>query len=80
MYKSYLYQIADSETGEIIDVIRDEEIAEIFAREYIRKWATDDDPVSIDCYMIEADEDSGRWDEDDDGQYMWTLDSLNGVF
>ena len=79
-YKSYLYQIVDSETGEIIDVLRDEETAEIFAKEYIRKWATDDDPVSIDCYMIAADEDSGRWDEDDDGQYMWTLDSLNGGF
>lgn len=79
-YKSYLYQIVDSETGEIIDVLRDEETAEIFAKEYIRKWATDDDPVSIDCYMIAADEDSGRWDKDDDGQYMWTLDSLNGGF
>lgn len=78
-YTSYLYQIVDSETGEIIDVLRDEETAEIFAKEYIRKWATDDDPVSIDCYMIVADEDSGRWDEDDDGQYMWTLDSLNGM-
>ena len=31
-YESYLYQIVDSETGEIIDVLRDEETAEIYKK------------------------------------------------
>lgn len=76
---TYKYRLVDSETDEIIDTFADENSAEEYARQYIRNWATDDDPVYVDCYRID-DEDAQteypKYLEDD--EYMWTLDSLNG--
>lgn len=76
---TYKYRLVDGDTDEIIDTFANENSAEEYARQYIRNWATDDDPVYVDCYRID-DEDAQteypKYLEDD--EYMWTLDSLNG--
>lgn len=78
------YQLVDAETDEIINVFVTEESAEKHARQYIKNYATEEDPVAVDCYEIE--------DEDyvydkygypyyvDEPKYLWTLDSRNGYF
>lgn len=75
---TYKYRLVDGDTDEIIDTFVDEKSAEEYARQYIRNWATDDDPVYVDCYRID-DEDAQteypKYLEDD--EYMWTLDSLS---
>lgn len=78
---NYKYRIVDTETDEIIDTFYDEKSAEDYARQYIRNYATEEDPVAVDCYRIDdedAQTDYPKYLEDD--EYLWTLDSVNGGF
>ncbi len=72
-----VYKLIDGENGEVIDVFATEVAAESYAREYIRTWATDDDPVDVDCYISD---DKDYTDGDYQSKYLWTLDSRNGGF
>lgn len=77
---SKVYQLVDGETDEIINVFATEWAAEEYAREYIKNWATEDDPVSVDCYLIDDESDLEYPYTVDEPQYLWTLDSVNGGF
>ena len=73
-----LYQLVDAETDEIIEVFSNEDSAEKYAKQYIMNYATEDDPVAVDCYVIE-DEDALEYPKYiDEPKYIWTLDSRNG--
>lgn len=76
-FHNKVYKLIDGETGEVIDEFATEDAAESYAREYIRQWATEDDPVDVDCWVS-----NGKDYTDDDYQsnYLWTLDSRNGGF
>lgn len=75
------FQLVDSYTDEIIDVFDTEDAAEAYAREYIKKWATEDDPVAVDCYVLDRGEDYKEYPMYvDEPKYLWTLDSYNGGF
>lgn len=70
-----VYTLIDGETGEVIDVFATEDAAESYAREYIRTWADEENPVDVDCFS--RDEDcTDRYQS----QYLWTLDSRDGGF
>lgn len=73
--RNKVYTLIDGETGEVIDVFATEDAAESYAREYIRTWADEENPVDVDCFS--RDEDcTDRYQS----QYLWTLDSRNGGF
>lgn len=76
-FNKKVYKLIDGETGEVIDEFATEDAAESYAREYIRTWATDEEPVDVDCIVT-----NGRDYTDGDYQshYLWTLDSRNGGF